>query len=192
MIRSLFSTYIYAQENFLNEEEYNKVVNECDNLKDVALEKSKWICDVDTSFFKPEFDLKNNKNFEVLIKNIEHHIFLFCNNLQSFPEKVKVNEAWFNLSNKGQYQEQHTHAGHNISAIYYVKAPEGSAGTVFKQPYFKQSLPKLSNHKFIQESAIYRAKPNTLILFESHVPHLTEQHKIDQERITIAMNFLVC
>jgi hypothetical protein len=37
----------------------------------------------------------------------------------------------------------------------------------------------------------YTAEVGKLILFESFVPHLTEQQKIDAERMTFAANFTV-
>lgn len=190
MIQMLFATFIYNHENLLPDEEYSKVIKACNDLKTVALEKSKWPCDVSTSYFKPEFNLKNNANFKFLIENIKQHVLLFCNSLQSFPQRIETAEAWFNVSNKGQYQEQHIHSGKHISAVYYVEAPEGSAGTVFKPPYYKMmDLPNIANPQYIQPNVVYPAKPNMLVLFESHVPHLTEQQKIDQERTTIAVNF---
>lgn len=190
MIQMLFATFIYNHENLLPDEEYSKVINACNDLKNVALEKSKWACDVSTSYFKPEFNLKNNDKFNFLIENIKQHVFAFCNSLQSFPQGIKTTEAWFNVSNKGQYQEQHIHPGKHISAIYYVEAPEGSARTIFKHPYYKMiELPNIANAQYVQPNAVYPSKPNMLVLFESHIPHLTEQHMVDGERTTIAVNF---
>lgn len=186
-----FPSYIYFAYDIMSKGDHKKLLEKCDEIRSNVLKPStNWFCDVLTSY--NEKSLANEYPFKDLISSIEKHIIEFCGFLNSNPSTIIADHAWINSSSLGQYQEQHTHPNSNISAIYYLKAPEGSAATIFKSPYQKQNTLNIKQFNDVTYQEIrYKPEEGKLILFESHLPHLTERHSIDQERMTFAANFTV-
>lgn len=188
-----FPSAVYYAYEIINMKEHQAIVDLCDSLKSDILEKTdSWCCDVLTSYNKNP--LSDRPEFKTIKQAIINQIKIFCQSLDVTIKSIETQHMWVNSSGLGQYQEQHTHPNSSISAIYYLKAPKGSAKTIFKSPYCKQiTLPSSdinANHITMNEVS-YTAETGKLLLFESHLPHLTEQHKIEQERMTLAANFLV-
>jgi uncharacterized protein (TIGR02466 family) len=186
-----FPTCVYYAYDVISQEDHQKILDECDKIRNqILFPADHWFCDVLTSYHQKS--LGNTGPFRKLITAIKEHITVFCDHLDAYPNKILVDHAWINASGLGQYQEQHTHPNSTISAIYYLKAPQGSAGTIFKNPYQKHTtLPIRKNRDITFQEMRYTAEVGKLILFESFVPHLTEQQKIDAERMTFAANFTV-
>jgi len=191
-INAHFPTLVYYAYDVVSKDDHQKIINKCDELRGDILEEKPagWFCDVKSSYHKKS--LANTQPFRKLILGIERHIKIFCQHLDAHPSKIKCDHAWINASGPGQFQEEHTHPNSNISAIYYLKAPDGAAGTIFKNPFTKHSTLPIKNYKMetTQETG-YAPEPGKLLLFESFVPHLTEVHGLDKERMTFAANFTV-
>ena len=186
-----FPTYIYTADHPLGTNDHNMVVNAADEIKKDIVEKpSNWFCDVLTSYNRT--NLIQHEPFHLLLDVLIGHVRSFCDHLGAEVNYVGVDHAWINCSTKGQYQEQHTHPNSSISAIYYLKAPDGSAGTVFKAPHQKHNrLPIKKYTDITRTEVVIPAETGKLILFESDIPHLTQKHTLEEERMTFAANFTV-
>tara|TARA_B100001769_G_C21825083_1_gene448311 strand:- start:53 stop:643 length:591 start_codon:yes stop_codon:yes gene_type:complete len=99
-------------------------------------------------------------------------------------------DAWFNIYQKGDYQEYHCHGGSIVSVVYFLKVDEDSAKIYFKQPYTDMLEPKYKN--FTQDTfqtIFYTPQPGMILTFRSFLEHCVEKHDNDSERITLSYNF---
>lgn len=104
---------------------------------------------------------------------------------------LRENDFWFNIAKPGDYQEIHNHttpkSNGSISAVYYLQVPKNSGDLiVFDQNYFHGSsiIPdKVESHTFTPA-------PNAFVIFTSELPHLVTQNLSQEDRISIAVNYI--
>ena len=103
---------------------------------------------------------------------------------------IKLNNSWFNIYKKYDYQEFHKHPNCVISTIYFLKAEENASRVIFRTPNDDMFQIKFSeNTKENIENVYFTPDPGKLIIFPSNISHAVEQHKLDSDRITISYNF---
>lgn len=95
-----------------------------------------------------------------------------------------ISQSWINVVGRGKSQQRHTHAGHQISGVYYHKTTPEMGGILFYNPnmYAKMCM-------FGTEEGIYfDPTPESVILFPSWLEHATEKNNTDLPRYSIAFN----
>ena len=148
--------------------------------------RQSWVCDVYTSHNM--FDLQQDDLFTPLLTRQAELVYEFANGFTNEKHKAAtLLNSWFNISKKHQYQDQHIHTNSHISTVYYAKAPEGSAATIFKSPV----IDMCSFGSSFQNEVSIPPKERSLVMFCSNTPHLTGQQTIDETRITVASNFKI-
>jgi uncharacterized protein (TIGR02466 family) len=99
-------------------------------------------------------------------------------------------DAWFNIYQKGDYQEYHIHGESIVSVVYFLKADENSAKIYFKQPFSDMLKPKYRKlRKDTVSTIFYTPQPGMILTFRSFLEHCVEKHDSDSERITLSYNF---
>ena len=96
----------------------------------------------------------------------------------------QISQSSINVCPKGKAQVRHTHAGHQVSGVYYHRTVPEQGGILFynPNPYAKMCM-------FGTEEGIYfDPTPQSLILFPSWLEHSTEANQIDTLRYSIAFN----
>jgi uncharacterized protein (TIGR02466 family) len=110
-------------------------------------------------------------------------------------QNVKLDKvhSWGNLSKPGNYQEAHIHEYSHFSVVYYAKTPKKSGNIVFSKPIENDMFPvnvdvetELSAKKYIIEP-----KEGMVVAFRSNLSHLVTTNLSNQDRISIAMNFVL-
>lgn len=148
--------------------------------------RQNWACDIYTTHNM--FDLQQDSLFFPMLKRQSELVAEFANNITNKQNKLAtVINSWFNVSNKHQYQEQHVHTNSHISTVYYAKAPEGSAATIFRPP--NPDIYSFGSVFF--NEVIVPPRERSLLIFCSNTPHLTGPQGIDDTRITVASNFTI-
>jgi uncharacterized protein (TIGR02466 family) len=103
---------------------------------------------------------------------------------------VRIHSSWLNIYGPGHNQEVHIHANSLISAVYYVKAPEGAPGLKIHSPFHDSMLsPPIAeispaNQLFDELPAV----PGRLVLFRSWTRHSVRANTVAGERMSIAFN----
>ena len=95
-----------------------------------------------------------------------------------------ISQSWINVCPKGKAQVRHTHAGHQVSGVYYHRTTPEMGGNLFynPNPYSKMCM-------FGTEEGIYfEPTPQSVILFPSWLEHATEKNNTDLNRYSIAFN----
>jgi predicted 2-oxoglutarate/Fe(II)-dependent dioxygenase YbiX len=144
---------------------------------------------------------------ETMDKIIGTHLEEMVSETNCFPHikplDVIITEYWFNVYQKGDFQEMHNHQGlpevrngkryDNIFSIVYIlnSDDEEENSTVFKLtdtniPYF----PMLKQSEFYT-GAVKEIKEGTLMIFSNQLNHFVVPVKTNG-RITIAFNVACC
>lgn len=133
-------------------------------------------------------DLKNEPLFADLISTCVERVSEFSNILGYTPKKIITNNVWANVAKTGQYQEFHTHANNHFSLVYYVKTPENCGDIIFKSH---------DTNMFILPASGYakycNIKPveSLILIFKSNLEHMVKKNLSPDNRVSIAMNFIV-
>tara|TARA_R110000824_G_scaffold33593_2_gene107623 strand:+ start:1308 stop:1883 length:576 start_codon:yes stop_codon:yes gene_type:complete len=136
------------------------------------------------------YNLYNNKKFKNILLWIETCVKEYCDRLQIYSNIYEKN-AWLNIYKKHQGQEYHDHHVYDISAIFFLKGSINSAKVLFTDFNEKSKLPVKN---FIDvNSTVWKVSftEGTLIVFRSDLIHSVEQHMVDEDRISIALNFKI-
>jgi uncharacterized protein (TIGR02466 family) len=185
-----FPVSIYTEKNILTGEEHQQLVNHVDTIKkDIPSGGKDWFGSIYTSF--ETYDIRQDAEFDNLLHNIKIHVQDYAKMHNSIHD-YQCQQAWFNESVENQFQEFHTHASNVISAVYYLRAPEGAGDIVFKDP--KQ--PDMNPLKNVTElndlnfaSVSFEPIENSLIIFRSYLPHMVKPGKNKVGRISVACNY---
>lgn len=185
-----FPVGIYKQPNLLTEKENKALINRALTIREKYKKgRDDWRCSVYNTL--GSHDILKDRNFNKLISLVTHHVNDYIK-MHGSEHKYKCQEGWLNIYKQGDYQEYHTHEGSTISAVYYMKSPEDSSNIVFRSPHTTDMLPiknikELTNLSY--KTCYYEPEERSLLIFRSYIPHMVEQHKGEEERISLAFNF---
>lgn len=135
------------------------------------------------------YDLNQDSLFVPIIEDISSliHILLKEYNLSC---NVRCTAAWANIAEKNDFQESHRHPNNHFSAVYYVKASEGCGDLIFDNQQNMFPLPpseSINNTNRIR----FIAEPCKVIIFPSSLSHTVLPNSSEEDRISIAFNFIV-
>lgn len=185
-----FPVSIYTEHNILTSEQHEELVSHVEQIKqNIPSGGKEWFGSIYTTF--ETYDIVEDKSFSPLMDKVNFHVHEYARHHNSSSE-YNCTEAWFNESIEHQFQEFHTHANHIISAVYYLKAPEGSGDIVFRDPKQPDMMP-LKNVREQNDltfgATSYNPTENSLIIFRSYVPHMVKPGKNKTGRISVAFNY---
>jgi hypothetical protein len=149
----------------------------------------KWNCDIHSTFDEnyltiPE-DLINLLEV-VSIKSISH--------LFTFPGNLGITNIWYNVCNKSQFQEPHSHAGSLFSGCYYLKFNKNlHHPTTFYNPNFGLISTLMKDKTYFQQRI--PCQEDDLLIFPSNLMHSTEgiihnNQDTNNLRITVSFNIV--
>jgi uncharacterized protein (TIGR02466 family) len=150
-----------------------------------------WSCTLYTTF-NTAHDLHLDPGFREITGHIEHEANAFAAELglDLGNQPLAVKGSWINIYGPGHSQEVHVHANSLISAVYYVKAPEGVPGLMIHSPFGDQMLaPQVVNPG--PATMLFDEIPaveGRIILFRSWTRHSVRPNPVPGERISIAFN----
>ena len=193
---NLFPTIIGVSNYSDHSKQEKKVVNHLKKIsKSVKSGGGNWVAK-NTYNTISTYDILNDD----VLKPINQFVF---NSVKNYINVLEVSynnrdydltaiNGWFNIYNKGDYQEYHNHSENTISAIYFLKSDEEKNARV----WFESPIPDRVNelrsdtNLDLQHRITYKATPGTLLIFDSSQRHSVEQEQIGN-RISLAYNFNV-
>lgn len=103
-----------------------------------------------------------------------------------------IDNIWFNVNSKNNYNISHFHAGCFLSACFYIQADQNSGNIIFErsamEDYTISSVVGLSKSKLGASKWKYEAIPNRLLIFPAWLSHKVEENNSSIERISMAFN----
>ena len=134
-------------------------------------------------------DLAGVEIFNKLNEWVEQEVEAYIKNLNIKDGNINgKKEMWFNIYNKGDFQEYHHHASF-ISCIYFLKSDENDAKVIFKSPIDDIINVEYGNLNNPTGTVKFKPNPGKLIIFRSYLNHCVEQKNTDGHRISIAYNY---
>lgn len=132
------------------------------------------------------------------IDEITNHVYEFGKvfNVKLPKYRLKWTGFWFNIASPGQYQEFHQHPVSHFSLVYYLKVnPNCGNFAIRSLEAYSDMLPLPLddpdgitdiNCKVVQ----FTPEPSQLLIFRSHLPHMVDVNKSNEDRISISMNYI--
>lgn len=193
-IRLLFPTVV--QESFIDDAaEVNRALLQA--IDDIKAETpnglpSSWSCTLYTTI-ESQNALHNLAPFRELAAYITGKANDFAKTLKvrldDYP--LEMRSMWVNVYGKGHSQEIHNHSNSVFSGVYYVKAPPGSPGLLIHGPMADTMVHMPVTEETLLNSTMgeISAEEGKLVMFRSWLKHSVKPSPIDEDRISIAVNF---
>ena len=166
---------------------HKKIIEKCYSIKKkVSSGGENWLSKVYNVSGK--INLYEDKDFKPLLQWIDEKLLEYTSNLNIDFKPINKN-AWFQIYNKNDYQDYHTHPDARISAIYYLKGKKNSSPTIFTDFNFSTNYFNIINPT--EDNSREWTIPfqeGVLLIFRSEVPHCVPKN-INSERISIAINY---
>ena len=192
-LRLLFPTAVQVSQ-IDNHEKLNARLMDVINVlrrREPNTKPQSWSCDLYTTIGSPRTFLEEpgiGDFAEIALQKANE----FANALQmdTANHKPRINECWVNVYSHSHAQDVHIHQNSVISGIYFVKAPPGSAPTLFHSPTADVMLapPITGNNQLNASIAGFEAAEGRMLLFRSSLRHNVLPSQIHAERVTIAFN----
>lgn len=137
---------------------------------------------------------------EHLREEIVSQILCFAEDLkitafQKDAVSVSIQSAWFNVQQKGHFQEFHDHLSPflQFSGVYYVQVPDPSCNIVFRHPEYRTGTLWATNEwlKAIIQPCALQVQEGQLLLFPTWLEHMVMRNECQTARISIAFNFTI-
>ena len=185
-----FSTPIWSTkiEGFekINEEMFN-YINSLKNNDPKGVIRSNF-----KGWHSKDFQLKEEQptNFiEAIKKNI--NTALNDMNWDVDLQTVTIQSMWAIINKEGAWNQKHQHANSDLSAAYYLGAPDNCGDIVFYDPrpsrVYKHPIAKSANNLNATVTSI-KPEPGLLVLFPSYLEHSVNPNLTNKNRIVISFN----
>lgn len=188
-IVELFPTLLYIENlNTLfgkyNEIYYKKALE----YRDAYPCKRKWACYTtigSVNIFEEEL-------FKRIISICTEKVQLYSNYYNN-KRNVVCKDAWINVNKPGDSQEFHVHPTLIFSAVYYIKTNQNSGMIEFMKPsgFLEEKLSDCKYSKYNSNRENYNPNEGDLIIFRSNLPHRVMTNISDENRVSLAMNFIL-
>jgi uncharacterized protein (TIGR02466 family) len=190
-IKKIFPTIIGEVTNFLPTNEHKKIVESCYKVQKTEKNSktTTWLSGEHSPYSTFEtFNLVKSPMFQPLIESSTKIVNSFAGEYGDFGNFF-CHQGWVNIYKKGSYQEPHSHININYSAVYFPKAPQGSGSIVFQNPSIYEVGGDSTNNSF--PTWVINPVDNMLLVFKSNLRHYVLQGTNKEDRISIAMNFVL-
>ena len=192
ILNKFFPSIIGADVNKNHDKIQQKIVERCYDLKNkVNSGGDNWISS-DTYNTLGKYDLFSDYKFLSINDYVINRVKNYCEQLQFQKDFLdyKPVSSWFNIYQKGDYQEYHHHAHSVLSVVYFLKVGKNPANIYFKSPHLDMISPRYENYKpETYERVNFKPQPGMILIFRSHLEHSVEKQIDNEDRISIAYNF---
>lgn len=193
IIDNIFNSFIWKTE-LVYEKKYELINNiEKNYYKNPNQTPRNWKCSLHTSFGCDSEILQDIKS--ALEKKVKEflHLYQEKSNLRG---NFIINNLWYNVYGKNQFQEIHRHGESLFSGCYYLKFNKKiHCQTTFYNPNYNLHYDKIN----IQNNSYFNFTPDCneddLIIFPSYLMHKTDgifDKTSNEKRITISFNIINC
>ena len=190
MIENWWPTQIGSYDNPDHKILKKDLVNYCLKLKGKIKKGGEmWVSGDTFNTSDGAFDVMKDKKFEKLNNFVSNCVERYIKEI-GMVFKISNSDGWFNIYEKGDYQEYHEHCGFVISAVYFLKAQENSSNLFFMPAFRDQNRINYTQPGInTQAPVFYKPVEGRLIVFRSYLPHCVGKHMLKDKRITLAYNF---
>lgn len=191
IINKIFPTLVGYKENVFIQKDLDKILERIYFIKkSIKEEKSFWLSGEKSPYNTiNSYNMARDKNFLFFIEEINQNVIEFSKEFNDNREYL-CSSSWFNIYNNQNYQEPHSHLNSVYSAVFFPKAPKGSGKIVFQNPSIHEMSPDEDSYASYP-NWFFEPKDNMLLIFRSNLRHFVLQGNNDEDRISIAMNYII-
>ena len=132
------------------------------------------------------------------LDNLFNDLTVFANDVCARYTGIKdlqLGNFWININGYHDYNLIHDHQNSILSGVYYVSVPKDNMGDLVlhrgdNMEFFMTSKVEREHTMTNALSATKQAKESTLYLFPSWIKHHVERNESNEERISVAFNFV--
>ena len=136
--------------------------------------------------------------FKVENHNDILHNFLI-KSLTNFPnikKDVKFSvTAWININGNGDFNLTHCHPTSTLSSVLWIKCPDNCGDIEFVSPYQYSAFEEVDSYiddfkknNLLDHNVYINSKEGKMIVFPSHLHHLVNPNKSQEDRISVSFN----
>ena len=96
-------------------------------------------------------------------------------------EKIKESNYWGHIHEKNMSTNLHNHNTSYVSAVVYLKLPEGSGDIVFR--------PRYNQYDNVAYSSTFKPEEGTYFIFPGYLDHFVTRNQSEEKRVSLSINF---
>ena len=109
--------------------------------------------------------------------------------------KIELSNFWININKYKDYNSIHDHPGCLVSGVFYIKTPTDCGKILFRHPsptmrYFLNEQDFTEKNLINSELINYSPEEGALFLFPSWIEHQVSANLSNEDRVSLAFNFL--
>ena len=147
-----------------------------DSLSKILVDNyhNKFECDIDSTYSEDSI-CPPNQIVDDIIEQMKIDFYA------ATKEKIKPLDYWGHIHEKNMSTNLHNHTDVYVSAVVYVKVPQGSGSLVFR--------PKLNQYDNSAYSCKFEPEKGVYYMFPGYLDHFVTRNKSDEFRISLSLNF---
>ena len=184
----LFPKVVYVKKTSIDCEKILQLTNEKANVSGNYDDQDKKYLTL-ASTNKKILDQSKYKNFK---KEIMKEFYYYAHGVLNYKNnKFKMTTSWFTKSDAGQESNYHNHNNCMFSGCLYLKINDNSGGINFNN-YENFRFQLIATKYDMLNARDYTIKPQTgtIVFFPSEMHHRILQNESNEERVSLAFNFL--
>lgn len=146
----------------------------------------------ENKFNKTSFrtNVLNDKKFQKIRSFVQSCIDATYANVYVPKQKttLRITQSWFNYTNAGERHHEHAHANSFLSGVMYFQANDNDTVTFFNTRPSQLQTPTNQPNMYNSSDWNVVAKPKTLYIFPSWLPHCVQFVDGEKTRISLAFN----
>lgn len=184
----LFSKVIGNTNLNLTKKEVEKTLNLVKKIKTKKVGDEEHPTSVST-----HYDILEDKNFKYLKDKIQACFENFKNKVLKYENtEFKMTGSWLALSKDGEQTKNfHKHTNCFYSGVLYISTPENCGNIEFRNYNDKNfSIENTEPNIFNSENWFFKPKTGLILFFPSETWHAINKNNSNDDRISIAFNFI--
>ena len=133
----------------------------------------------------------NKKPYREIRKHIEKHFKKYANEILEWDQNFDITTSWLTKTLCGEKSRYHNHNNCMYSGVLYLKTPKTKARIKFQNYENKRFhlIPKKYNlYNYVE--FFLDTLPGDIVIFPSEVFHKIDLNETNEERISLAFNFI--
>ena len=103
--------------------------------------------------------------------------------------EMKCVDGWFNVLEKYDFQDYHTHRPNILSCVYFLNCEEEAGAKLLFRNTNDFLVDYCSSESSLLPLIFHQPFPGKLVIFSSHLEHAVQQQNTNNTRITLAYNY---
>ena len=105
--------------------------------------------------------------------------------------KMRPQDLWFNVYERGDSQEFHNHCQSHLSCVYFAEVKDDDAKIIFNRtPWVMFPIPVTEPNPYNYDQVWFQPTKGMLLIFKSDTMHMVERKVTDDIRISFSYNFI--